>query len=323
MTQEMQERELDWKQEKSRSFSHQSLTDLVRVYGVCGLIGREGEQKEESFPHIVKNLIREMEEQEVEACLPGRNQSVRRHQDPVRISGDQTPVSSLENRIRILVDGDGCQIAVSGKDAGIESQGCGTVIVTSGINTRIQSLGSRVQIGSSGEAVKIISSGEHAWIWSSGSDARISGEADFVQIRSSGEHVRIDNTGNFSRIISSGEDAWIKNSGYSCRMKSEGKRARITNFGENVWIECSGEGSIICGLGMGSFVKAARGSWITLAEWEYSREENRMILTQVKTGRVDNITLREGVYYTLKQGVFTEKRWDHGSRDVQEGEKQE
>ncbi|WP_346663767.1 hypothetical protein [uncultured Merdimonas sp.] len=85
MTQEMQERELDWKQEKSRSFSHQSLTDLVRVYGVCGLIGREGEQKEESFPHIVKNLIREMEEQEVEACLPGRNQSVRRHQDPVRI----------------------------------------------------------------------------------------------------------------------------------------------------------------------------------------------------------------------------------------------
>ncbi|WP_346663974.1 hypothetical protein [uncultured Merdimonas sp.] len=204
--------------------------------------------------------------------------------------------------------GDGCQIAVSGKDAGIESQGCGTVIVTSGINTRIQSLGSRVQIGSSGEAVKIISSGEHAWIWSSGSDARISGEADFVQIRSSGEHVRIDNTGNFSRIISSGEDAWIKNSGYSCRMKSEGKRARITNFGENVWIECSGEGSIICGLGMGSFVKAARGSWITLAEWEYSREENRMILTQVKTGRVDNITLREGVYYTLKQGVFTEKK---------------
>lgn len=58
--------------------------------------------------------------------------------------------------------------------------------------------------------------------------------------------------------------------------------------------------------GINSSAKAKIGSWITLAEWKYSKEKQRHIPFSVVTKQVDGIEIKEDVYYTLQNGKFKE-----------------
>lgn len=58
--------------------------------------------------------------------------------------------------------------------------------------------------------------------------------------------------------------------------------------------------------GINSSAKAKIGSWITLAEWKYSKEKQRHIPFSVVTKQVDGIEIKEDVYYTLQDGKFKE-----------------
>ena len=55
-----------------------------------------------------------------------------------------------------------------------------------------------------------------------------------------------------------------------------------------------------------SKVRAKKGSWITLAEWEYDKEKDAYIPICVKTEQVDGERIKEDTYYTLKNGEFKE-----------------
>lgn len=88
--------------------------------------------------------------------------------------------------------------------------------------------------------------------------------------------------------ISSGNSAQIGSSGYSARIGSSGK-------------DC-----VICCAGHNSAVKAKKGSWITLAEWEYSKEKERYIPKCVKTEFVDGERIKEDTLYKLIDGEFVE-----------------
>ena len=88
--------------------------------------------------------------------------------------------------------------------------------------------------------------------------------------------------------ISSGDSAQIGSSGYSARIGS------------------SGEDCVICCAGHNSAVKAKKGSWITLAEWEYSEEKERYIPKCVKTEFVDGERIKEDTLYKLIDGEFVE-----------------
>jgi hypothetical protein len=63
---------------------------------------------------------------------------------------------------------------------------------------------------------------------------------------------------------------------------------------------------VICCAGHNSVVNATKGSWITLAEWEYSEENERWIPKCVKTEYVDGTRIKENVAYILQNGEFTE-----------------
>ena len=97
--------------------------------------------------------------------------------------------------------------------------------------------------------------------------------------------------------VSSGNSARIGSSGYSAQIGSSGDYARI---------ESSGEDSVICCSGDASVVKAKLGSWITLAEWEYSDEKARMVPQFVKTEFVDGEKIKANTWYKLFNGEFTE-----------------
>ena len=86
----------------------------------------------------------------------------------------------------------------------------------------------------------------------------------------------------------------------------ESDYAKIGSSGNYAQIESAGEDSVICCSGDASIVKAKLGSWITLAEWKYSDEKNRMVPQFVKTEFVDGEKIKADTWYKLFNGEFTE-----------------
>ena len=136
-------------------------------------------------------------------------------------------------------------------------------------------------------------------------DNKIS-SGDFAQIGSSGDSAKIGSSGDFAQIGSSGNSAKIGSSGNSAKIGSSGNSAQIGSSGDFAQIGSSGKDCVICCAGHNSAVKAKKGSWITLAEWEYSEEKERYIPKCVKTEFVDGERIKEDTLYKLIDGEFVE-----------------
>ena len=141
---------------------------------------------------------------------------------------------------------------------------------------------------------------------SSGDFAQIGSSGDFAQIGSSGDSARIGSSGDSAKIGSSGNSAQIGSSGDFARIGSSGDSAKIGSSGDFAQIGSSGKDCVICCAGHNSVVKAKKGSWITLAEWEYSEEKERYIPKCVKTEFVDGERIKEDTLYKLIDGEFVE-----------------
>ena len=149
-----------------------------------------------------------------------------------------------------------------------------TVIGSSGDYAKIGSSGYSAQIGSSGYSAQIGSSGDSAQIGSSGDSAKIGSSGDYTQIGSSGDYTQIGSSGDYAKVTSEGED------------------------------------SVICCAGHNSIVRAKKGSWITLSEWERSFEKDRWIPKCVKTKFVDGEIIKADTFYRLENGKFVEVEED-------------
>ena len=106
-----------------------------------------------------------------------------------------------------------------------------------------------------------------------------------------------DNGGEKKQIGSSGEYAQIGSSGNSAKIGSSGDYAQIDSTGEDSVIMCAGNNSM---------AKAKVGSWITLAEWDWSDEKNRHVPVCVKTEYVDGVKIKADTWYKLESGKFVE-----------------
>lgn len=106
--------------------------------------------------------------------------------------------------------------------------------------------------------------------------------------------------------VSRGDSAKIGSSGSYAKIGSSGNYANIGSSGNYAQIESSGEDSVICCSGDASVVKAKLGSWITLAEWEYSEAKNGCVPKCVKTEYVDGERIEADTWYKLIDGEFTE-----------------
>ena len=141
---------------------------------------------------------------------------------------------------------------------------------------------------------------------SSGNYAKIGSSGDYAKIGSSGNSAKIGSSGNSAQIGSSGDYAKIGSSGYYAQIGSSGNSAQIGSSGNYDQIESSGEDSVICCAGDDSAVKAKAGSWITLAEWEYSEAKNGYVPKCVRTEYVDGERIKADTWYKLIDGKFTE-----------------
>ena len=132
------------------------------------------------------------------------------------------------------------------------------------------------------------------------------GSGDYAQIGSSGYSAQIGSSGDSAQIGSSGDYAKIGSSGYYAKIGSSGDYAQIGSSGNSAQIGSTGVDSVICCAGHGCTVKAKIGSWITLAEWEYSKEKGRSVPRCVKTEYVDGEKIKADTWYQLKNGEFVE-----------------
>ena len=221
-------------------------------------------------------------------------------------SGDSAKIGSSGYSAKIGSSGYSAKIGSSGDSAKIGSSGNYAQIGSSGNYAQIGSSGDYAQIGSSGNYAQIGSSGDYAQIGSSGNYAQIGSSGDSAQIGSSGNYAQIGSSGDYAQIGSSGNSAKIGSSGNSAQIGSSGNSAQIGSSGHSAKIKSTGYDSIICCAGDNSYVSAKKGSWITLAEWEYSYEKNRYVPKCVKTEYVDGERIKEDTMYKLIDGEFTE-----------------
>ena len=220
---------------------------------------------------------------------------------------DYTKEQTIDNMPKSEIgSGNYAQIGSSGDYAKIGSSGYSAQIGSSGNSAQIGSSGDYAQIGSSGDYAKIGSSGYYAQIGSSGYSAQIGSSGYYAQIGSSGNYAQIGSSGNSAQIGSSGNSAQIGSSGNSAKIGSSGYSAQIGSSGYYAQIGSSGVDSVICCAGHGCTVKAKIGSWITLAEWEYSKEKGRSVPRCVKTEYVDGEKIKADTWYQLKNGEFVE-----------------
>ena len=117
---------------------------------------------------------------------------------------------------------------------------------------------------------------------------------------------QIGSSGDYAKIGSSGNSAQIGSSGYYVQIGSSGYYAKIGSSGDYAKIDSTGEDSVIMCAGGNSKAKAKVGSWITLAEWEWSDEKNRNVPICVKTEYVDGERIKADTWYQLKNGEFVE-----------------
>ena len=148
---------------------------------------------------------------------------------------------------------------------------------------------------------------EETKIGSSGYDAKIGSSGNCAQIGSSRNCAKIGSSGNDAQIGSSGYSAKIGSSGNSAQIGSSGYYAQIGSSGDSAQIDSTGEDSVICCAGDNSMAKAKKGSWITLAEWKYSKEKKHYIPVCVKTEFVDGERIKEDTWYKLVNGNFEEQ----------------
>ena len=194
----------------------------------------------------------------------------------------------------------------TGDSAKIGSSGYSAKIGSSGYSAQIGSSGYYAKIGSSGYSAQIGSSGDSAQIGSSGDYARIGSSGDYAKIGSSGDSAQIGSSGYYAKIGSSGDSAQIGSSGDSAKIGSSGDSARIGSSGDYAQIDSTGVDSVICCAGHGCTAKAKIGSWITLAELEYSEEKGRSVPRCVKTEYVDGEKIKADTWYRLENGEFVE-----------------
>ena len=118
---------------------------------------------------------------------------------------------------------------------------------------------------------------------------------NYAQMASSGDSVKMASSGYYAQMSSSG---------YYAQMASSGDSAQMASSGDSAQMASSGYYAVVMATGYKTKVKAKKGSWITLTEWEYV--DNKWKPVCVKTEQVDGERIKEDTWYILVNGQFKE-----------------
>ncbi|MBU5491349.1 DUF7666 domain-containing protein [Butyricicoccus intestinisimiae] len=129
---------------------------------------------------------------------------------------------------------------------------------------------------------------------------------DCAEISSSEDSIQVGVMGCKSKVAITGFDSKVASTGNHSEVTFMGRYSTVASTGNYFKTASTGESCIICCTGINSRAKAKKGSWITLAEWEWSKEKKDYIPVCVKTEYVDDERILADVFYTIKDGEFQE-----------------
>ena len=116
-----------------------------------------------------------------------------------------------------------------------------------------------------------------------------------IEPASSGYYSQLASSGYYSRLASSGDNS---------QLASSGDRSRLASSGDYSQLASSGNNSAVANIGINGMAKAAKYSWITLAE--HCWEDGLLKLKCVKTEQVDGDRIKPDTWYKLQDGEFKE-----------------
>nr|DAX86015.1 MAG TPA: hypothetical protein [Caudoviricetes sp.] len=139
---------------------------------------------------------------------------------------------------------------------------------------------------------------------SSGNGSQLASSGDYSKLASSGYGSQLASSGDYSKLASSGDDSKLASSGDYSQLASSGNGSKLASSGNGSQLASSGYYSAVANIGINGMAKAAKYSWITLAE--HCWEDGRLKLKCVKTEQVDGDRIKSDTWYKLQDGEFKE-----------------
>ena len=117
----------------------------------------------------------------------------------------------------------------------------------------------------------------------------------------SGDWSKLAASGDWSQLAASGNESKLAASGDWSKLAASGDMAQLAASGDRAKLEITGQNSVAANIGVNGKIKAAKGTWITLAEYD-----DNYICVCVKSAKVDGELIKADTWYMLKNGEFTE-----------------
>ena len=149
-------------------------------------------------------------------------------------------------------------------------------------------------------------SGDYSQLAASGNSSKLAASGNSSKLAASGDYSQLAASGNYSQLAASGDYSQLAASGDYSKLAASGDYSKLAASGDYSQLAASGDYSVVVGVGINNIAKAAKGCWITLAEWKYDSEKETTIPVCVKTEYVDGEKIKENVFYKLVDGEFTE-----------------
>lgn len=202
----------------------------------------------------------------------------------VLYSGGYSHIASSGHASTIFALGGLDSIAASGDQSCVETQGVGICMASSGRNS---------QMHSNGHYSTMVSAGVNSQLVAESSLSRLASAGNSSIVRANGDSSIAVSMGAFSQVSAPAADPKL--------LPPRPSLPAALRIDEDQ--SPKGHGSIVVALGRCNKAAAAKGSWITLAEWGCENDEWMPVC--VKTEYVDGARIKENTFYMLVNGEFT------------------
>ena len=143
-------------------------------------------------------------------------------------------------------------------------------------------------IATSGDWSKVATSGYYSQVATSGNYSKVATSGYRSQVATSGNYSKVATSGNYSKVATSGDYSQVATSGNYSKVATSGNGSQVATSGDYSQVATSGDYSISFACGFRATIKAKKGTWISLAEWEWNKKLERWIPTFALSAQIGN-----------------------------------
>ena len=174
-----------------------------------------------------------------------------------------------------------------------------------GYNSAATNTGYRSAATNTGNYSAATNTGDNSAATNTGYNSAATNTGNNSAATNTGYYSAATNTGNRSAATNTGNYSAATNTGYRSAATNTGGNSAATNTGNYSAATNTGKNSVAVAWGRESKAKAAKGSYIVLAEYgEWNGEEYPILHAKMK--KVDGKKIKADTFYRLKDGKFVE-----------------